>query len=89
MKDIALSASFVKKAKEIRNKDRNLYKKIQKQLELFQNNPHHLSLRTHKLTGDLKNVWSVSIDKSYRMLYQDGNLYYFFDLGTHDQVYKG
>jgi len=88
MKDIALSGDFVKRVKEIRNKDRNLYKKIKKQLELFQNNPHHPSLRTHKLTGSLKNVWSISIDKNYRILYQDGNLYYFFALGTHDQVYK-
>lgn len=46
------------------------------------------SLRLHKLKGKLKNVWSISIDSDYRMLYIDNDCIYFFDFGTHNQIYK-
>jgi len=89
MKDIEFSPGLVKKLREIRRKDKPLFLRIQKQLKLFQINPRHNSLRLHKLRGELKNAWSISIDKNYRLLYiEDEKSVYFFDIGTHDQVYK-
>jgi len=60
-------------------------------LNLFINNPFDDKLRTHKLSGKLKSLWSFSIDYNLRIVF-------FFtkdkpakavlvDIGTHDEVY--
>ena len=84
-----ISLDLHKELKKIKTKDIKLAQKIEKQLVLFQQNHLHPSLRIHKLSGNLHNMWSISIDKNYRMLFffdEDGA--YFFDIGTHDKVYK-
>ena len=88
MKVIAFSPDFYKKLQRIKRKDPKLFNKIQKQLALFKKNPRHRSLRLHKITREVKNVWSISIDRSIRMLYVQEEDIYFFDIGTHDEVYK-
>jgi addiction module RelE/StbE family toxin len=87
--NISFSPELDKELNTIAKKDRLLFKKIQKALVLFEQNPRHPSLRIHKLTGQLNNIWSLSVDISYRMLYlQDEEDIYFFDFGTHDEVYR-
>ncbi len=89
MKAIEFSNELNKKLKLISHKDRKLFKKIEKQLLLFEENPRHPSLRLHKLKGNLQNVWSISIDRSYRMVYtEQKNSIYFFDIGTHSEIYN-
>lgn len=88
MKTIKFSPELLKELKLLRKKNIRLFKKIQKQLVLFQNNPKNNSLRLHKLKGKLENVWSISIDNDCRMLYIDNDCIYFFDFGTHNQIYK-
>ncbi len=84
-----ISPDLEKKLQKIKVKDKQLTEKVQKQLELFQKNYFHPSLRIHKLSGNLENIWSIAIDKNYRMLFfLSGKEAYFFDIGTHDQVYK-
>ena len=51
----------------------------------FRLNAFHPSLRLHKLSGRLKGLWSISIDKKYRILFEaleDGNIV-FNSIGTH------
>ncbi|MBI3486420.1 type II toxin-antitoxin system mRNA interferase toxin, RelE/StbE family [Candidatus Daviesbacteria bacterium] len=88
MKSIKFSPDFHKKLQILQRRDIKLFDKIQKQLELFKQNPRHKSLRLHKITREVKNTWSISIDKGYRMLYTENGDFYFFKLGTHDEVYK-
>lgn len=89
MKPLKFSPDVQKKLREIQHKDTNLYTKVQKKLYLFINNPRHKSLRLHKIKRhDHLNIWSISIDKSHRMLYEENEAIYFFDIGTHDEVYK-
>lgn len=89
MMTIRVSPDVYKKLQVLRSKDKKLFKKVQKQLKLFKQNPRHKSLRRHKITREIKSVWSISIDKSYRMLYrEDESEYYFFAVGTHDEVYR-
>jgi len=88
MKAIEFSPELLKRLKVLKQKDQKLFQKIQKQLKLFQLNPRHKSLRHHKLKGNLQEVWSISIDKNFRMIYKENQSYYFFDMGTHDQVYR-
>lgn len=74
----------------IRQKDRKLAEKIEKQITLFEKDPKHPSLRTHKLSSNINNMWSISITMSIRMIYilveKDRAL--FVKIGTHDQVYR-
>ncbi len=89
MKSLKFSTDVDKKLKEIQLKDTSLYNRIQKQLYLFINNPRHKSLRLHKIKRrDNLNIWSISIDKGYRMLYEENETIYFFDIDTHDEVYR-
>ena len=89
MKDIEFSSGLLKKLQAVGRKDKLLFVKIQKQLRLFQTDSRHNSLRLHKLKGDLKNAWSISIDRNHRLLYtEDEQSVYFFEMGTHDQIYK-
>lgn len=57
-------------------------------------NPFHPNLHTHKLKGNLSNIWSCSVDYNYRILFEfvtnqgdreEGILP--IDLGPHDEVY--
>lgn len=75
---------------QLNKKDRKLVVKIEKQIKLFESNPKNPSLRTHKLTGNLANRWSISISKGLRMVYLilREDVAYFVDLGTHDEVYR-
>jgi len=82
---------FVQKGvAQIYKKDKRLAEKIQQQILLFESNPRHPSLRLHKLSGTLDNMWSLSITMSIRMVYRLTNkeTAYFVDIGTHDEVYR-
>ncbi len=86
---IRLDIKLQKEIKEISKKNPKLLQKIQKQLGLFAINPKHRSLRVHKLSGELDNIWSISITMDIRLVYiQDRDEAYFFDIGTHDEVYR-
>lgn len=88
MKSIVFSKAFQKKLANIKARDPKLLLKIQKQLDVFIHNPRHHSLRIHKLEGKLKDTWSLSISMGVRVLYVEDSEYYFFDIGTHDQIYR-
>jgi mRNA-degrading endonuclease YafQ of YafQ-DinJ toxin-antitoxin module len=64
--------------------------KYQKTVRLLQQNPYHPSLRLHKLQGDLKEYFSVSLDMEYRIIMDfiiiDEQIY-LIDIGSHDEVY--
>jgi proteic killer suppression protein len=87
---IKLSPLVIKELIKIKKKAKKLKLRIQIQLQLFSINPKHTSLRVHKLTGSMNNVWSISITDSIRMVYRIINeeTAYFVDIGTHDEVYK-
>lgn len=87
--NIHISPDLEKELKRIKSRDIKLFKQIQKQITLFTQNQKHPSLRLNKLTGNMKNLWSISIDRNIRMLFiilEDE--IYFFDIRTHDQVYR-
>jgi len=87
---IRLSSDVLKSLQSIKRKDHKLIVQFHKQLRLFQSNPKHQSLRLHKLSGKLQNRWSISINRSVRMVYilLNQNEAYFVEIGTHDEVYR-
>lgn len=88
MKAIEFSPDVHKKLKQLHQKNPKFYCRIIKQLDLFQQDPKHKSLRLHKISRDKDKIWSISIDKGYRMLYLEDERIYFFEIGTHDEVYR-
>lgn len=78
-----------KELQKIQQKDRKLLNRIEKQIALFEENPKHPSLRTHKLSGTMDNMWSISITMNIRMAYVllGKNSVVFVKIGTHDEVY--
>ncbi|MHB8443458.1 MAG: type II toxin-antitoxin system mRNA interferase toxin, RelE/StbE family [Patescibacteria group bacterium] len=67
--EIRLSEDVIKSLKKIKKSNPVLLKQIRKQLLLFKSNPQHNSLRLHKLSGNLDNMWSISINMNIRMIY--------------------
>ena len=87
---IKLSPEVVRDLKKIKQKNPKLSNRIQKQLNLFSIDPKHPSLRTHKLSAKMSNLWSISITMSIRMVYRllGEDKAYFIRIGTHDEVYS-
>lgn len=89
MRPIQFSPDIKRSLKEIQIRDIKLYKRIEKQLDLFLRNPRLKSLRIHKVSLEVKNSWSISITKSFRMIYTETeDEYYFYKMGTHNEVYR-
>lgn len=89
MKPIQFSPEVKRRLKEIKIKDIKLHKRVEKQLDLFLQNPRLKSLRIHKVSLEVKNSWSISITKGFRMIYVETETeYYFYRIGTHDEVYR-
>lgn len=87
---LKFSPEILKDLKKIKQKNKKLSERIQKQLYLFSVNPKHPSLRTHKLNADMSNLWSISITMSIRMVYRllSEDQAYFIKIGTHREVYN-
>lgn len=62
-----LQPNIPKETYNTKKHDIKLFEKIEKQLHIFSLDPRHHSLRLHKLKGDLKNVWSISITTDFRL----------------------
>ena len=60
-------------------------------LELFINDPFDTKLKTHKLSGKLRSLWSFSIEYDLRVVFyftkDKPKKAVFVDIGTHDEVY--
>lgn len=76
--------------RKIQKKEKSLALRIEKQIALFEENPKHPSLRVHKLSSTIDNMWSISITMRIRMVYIqiDAKTALFIRIGTHDEVYK-
>lgn len=90
MYKIAITESYLKKAKKFFSKHPDILGRYEKVLMLLSTNPWHPSLRLHKLSGRLSGLLSVSINISYRLvicfIIKD-ELIVPVDVGSHDEVY--
>ncbi len=88
--EVTFSDSF-KKAFKKRIKSTTLESNFWIILELFVINPFDSSLKTHKLSGQLKDLWSFSIGYNLRVVFyftkDKPKRAVFVDIGTHDEVY--
>ena len=82
--------SYIKRAKKFLHKHPDIHNQYRKTLELLELDPYHPSLRLHTLEGRLKDLSSVSINMSYRIVLEleireRENI--LINVGSHDQVY--
>ncbi len=90
MAEILYTDSYLKRAKKFIKKHSNLISQYEKTLKLLEINPYHPSLKLHRLRGTLSELYSVSINISYRItiffIIQDDKIIP-IDIGSHDEVY--
>ena len=90
MAEIIFTESYTKIAKKFIKKHPDLLSQYEKTLKLLEINPNHPSLRLHKLNGKLSELYSVSINISYRIcidfIIEDDKIIP-IDVGSHDEVY--
>lgn len=93
MIEIGWTPKSLRSFKRLIRKNPQLRPEIEKVLRKIADNPFQPSLRTHKLTGSLANVWSCSIDYQYRILFEfiedepEKVKILLLNMGTHDEVY--
>ena len=68
MRSIDWTPKSIRAFKRLIRKNPQLRPLIEKALRQLMEDPFHPSLRTHKLIGDLSDIWSCSVDYSYRLL---------------------
>lgn len=82
-------SSFKRSFRKTIESDRYLKEKFADIIGVFVEDPFSPSLRTHKLSGRLKGLWSFSIDYDCRVIFKfmdDGSVL-LIDIGNHDEVY--
>lgn len=60
-------------------------------LETFTHEPFNIKLKTHKLSGKLRGLWSFSIEQDVRVVFyftkDKPQKAVLVDIGSHDEVY--
>ena len=88
---IRYTTPYLRKEARFLKKHPEIVPQYEKTIALLKANPHHPSLRLHKLKGHLQDVRSVSINLSYRItiefIIQD-NLIIPVMVGSHDEAYR-
>ena len=91
---VGWSAKSLRAFKRLVRRDPQLRILIEQTLRQLASDPFHPGLRTHKLKGDLADVWSCSIDYNYRILFEfvqnledEETAILLLNIGTHDEVY--
>lgn len=86
---IKFSKSFERAYKKLvkRNPEKAIV--ILEKILLFQANPHHPSLTSHKLTGSLSHLHAFKVEYDLRIIFSwySNTEVLLEDIGTHDEVY--
>lgn len=87
--NVAFSSSF-KRAFQKRIKNNiEIEDRFWTRLDWFTQDPFDPRLRTHKLSGELADLWSFSVTYDVRVIFYfpGEEKAVFIDIGTHDEVY--
>ncbi len=87
--EVSFSSAFKRAFKKRIKGNTDLEEKFWQKLEQFTVDPYDPSLKTHKLSGKLKEYWSFSVDYDERVLFYftEDEKAVFVDIGSHDEVY--
>lgn len=87
---VAFASSFKCALKKKVKNNTELEQQFWKSLKLFIEHPFSKALKTHKLSGNLKNLWSFSVEYDLRVIFyftENKQEAILVDIGTHDEVY--
>ncbi len=86
---VAFSSPFKRAFKKKIKRNKGLEEIFWKKLERFIEDPFTKELKTHKLTGKLKDLWSFSLEYDLRVIFffAEDNKAVLVDIGTHEEVY--
>ena len=89
MIEVGFSASFKRAFKKRLKNQADTEAKFWKTVEMFVNDPYDPRLKTHKLSGQLKDLWSFRVEYDVRVIFYfvEETKVVFVDIGTHDEVY--
>jgi len=88
---ILYTNSYIKQAAKFIKKHPEIIRQYEKVLKLLELDPFHPSLHLHKLSGNLKDLHSVSINLSYRMTMElliSAKTIIPVKIGTHGEAYS-
>jgi len=94
MRRLAWDTSFRRAFKRRTRNDPSAQDRIYRVLEKLAEDPFHPTLKTHKLSGQLKGLWACWVEYDCRIIFtfepnpeaQEATLV-LIDLGTRDEVY--
>ena len=69
MTQVAFSSSFKRAFKKRIEGRKELEQKFWRRVEIVIANPHDARLRTHKLSGDLREQWSFTVEYDVRVVF--------------------
>jgi addiction module RelE/StbE family toxin len=89
MIEITFSSSFKRAFKRRIAGKIEREEKFRSKLEVFKSNPFEASLKTHKLSGKLKDYWSFSLEYNLRIVFYfaENEKVVFVDISSHKEVY--
>lgn len=89
MIEVSFSSSFKRAFKRRVAGNTDKVANFWRTIDIFTNDPFHTSLKTHKLSGKMKDLLSFSVEYDLRVVFyfSDKNTARFVDIGSHDEVY--
>jgi addiction module RelE/StbE family toxin len=90
---VVWSNGFKRSFKKLIKKNPQLQEKVIEVLRTLADNPFTPSLKSHKLTGNLKNLWACWVTYDCRIIFELSEkesletLIFLVDIGSHDEVY--
>ncbi len=88
MYQLVISDRFRKNLRYFLKKHPELKPVFGEELSILQKNPQDSRLKTHKLTGKLKEFFTCSITYEYRLIFNfNKDFIFLLAIGTHDEVY--
>ena len=91
---VVWNSHFRRAFKKLIKKTPELQNKITSVLSLLAKDPFTPSLKSHKLTGKLNDLWSCSVSYDSRIIFifsqdedSEESLIILVDIGSHDEVY--
>jgi mRNA-degrading endonuclease YafQ of YafQ-DinJ toxin-antitoxin module len=87
--EVSFSSAFKRAFKKRIKGNADLELRFWQKLEKFTLDPFDPSLKTHKLSGKLKELWSFSVGYDERVLFYftEDEKVALVDIGSHDEVY--
>mgnify|MGYP001592039647 CR=1 FL=1 len=84
--EVGVTSYFTKRSKKLSAKESAL---LDQKTTIFQNNPRDVRLKTHQLSGKLREYMAFSLTRRKRVKFilVESNRALFVDVGTHDEVY--